>query len=82
LTNPVEIPNTGGVIVRIQTLRAELGLSEGELLKLARQVCEDGALLSVAHLRQHQKFQLTVTLEQMLTEAAEMKLLTADLISQ
>ncbi len=48
------------MLARIQTLAACLGLGQGPLLKLARDIAEDGALISLAHMRgKHQERLLT-----------------------
>lgn len=63
-------------MARIEYLRTELGLSRGELLKLAREQAQDGALVSVAQLRGFQLEALTIMLERMLVERFEQNLLT------
>jgi hypothetical protein len=63
-------------MARIEYLRTELGLSRGELLKLAREQAQDGALVSVSQLRGFQRELLIKALEAILIERFEQNLLT------
>ena len=60
------------MIAEIRRIGAALGLSDGGLLQLARDIAHDGALLTVAHLRrQHQEQLLAFLREIAVAEAAE-----------
>jgi hypothetical protein len=64
------------MFARIQNLAKELGLSEGSLLKLARDIAHDGALVSVRHLRKADQEALLAFLEKV-TYADKARELTA-----
>lgn len=58
---------------RIFQLADQLGLSDGQVLKLARDISHDGALVSVAHLRKQHLEELCAFLE----KAAQYEAVTA-----
>ena len=58
----------------IEQLRVALGLSEGGLLKLAREIAHDGALLSVRHMRASHKADLLAFLEKAAAHEAKQEM--------
>ncbi len=56
----------------VEELRTTLGMSQGELLQFARGLFEDGALVSVSHLKQSQRYRLIQQLEEMQHQREEL----------
>lgn len=73
------------MLARIEALRVALGLSAGELLKLARENIseqaghDDNVLLSIRHLRFDEQAELVALLNRMQCDRAELASLTSDL---
>lgn len=66
----------------VEELRISLGLSQGELLRIAREVLEDGALVSVSTLRSPERYRLVQYLEKMQHDLRQIQGLTRELATR